>query len=67
MFANLPFLLSLLIWLPILGGIWVLASGHDDNARPIALLVSLLTFLLSLPLFFEFDTTTAAMQFSERL
>lgn len=65
MFADLP-LLSLLIWLPILGGIWVLLAG-EQLARPIALLVSLFIFVLSLPLFFEFDTTTAAMQFSERL
>lgn len=65
MFADLP-LLSLLIWVPILGGIWVLLAG-DTLARPIALLVSLVVFVLSLPLFFAFDTTTAAMQFSERL
>ncbi|OUD15059.1 NADH-quinone oxidoreductase subunit M [Thioflexithrix psekupsensis] len=65
MFADLP-LLSLLIWVPILGGIWVLLAG-DALARPIALLVSLVVFVLSLPLFFAFDTTTAAMQFTERL
>ncbi|OQW93632.1 MAG: NADH-quinone oxidoreductase subunit M [Beggiatoa sp. IS2] len=68
MFTDLP-LLSLLMWLPIFGGIWVLGVGHGDNSptvRPIALLISLATFLLSLPLYFEFDTTTAAMQFSER-
>jgi NADH-quinone oxidoreductase subunit M len=62
-------LLSLLIWLPILGGIWVLVVGDNQAAavRPIALVVSLLTFLLSLPLYLNFDTTTAAMQFSENL
>jgi len=69
MFVDLP-ILSVLIWLPILGGLWVLLAdqgGQDATAKPIALLVSLLTFMLSLPLFFEFDTTTAAMQFSERV
>lgn len=62
-------LLSILIWLPILGGIWVLAVGDKQAAmmRPVALLVSLLTFLLSLILYFEFNTTTAAMQFTEQL
>ncbi|OAD20341.1 proton-translocating NADH-quinone oxidoreductase, chain M [Candidatus Thiomargarita nelsonii] len=62
-------LLSLLIWLPIFGGIWVLAVGDNQasTVRPIALVVSLLTFLLSLPLYFDFDTTTAAMQFTEKL
>ncbi|OQY44470.1 MAG: NADH-quinone oxidoreductase subunit M [Candidatus Parabeggiatoa sp. nov. 2] len=62
-------LLSILIWLPIVGGIWVLIVGDKQASmvRPIALVVSLLTFLLSLPLYFEFDTTTAAMQFTEQL
>jgi NADH-quinone oxidoreductase subunit M len=62
-------LLSILIWLPIVGGIWVLIVGDKQasTVRPIALVVSLLTFLLSLPLYFEFDTTTAAMQFTEQL
>ncbi|EIJ42765.1 proton-translocating NADH-quinone oxidoreductase, chain M [Beggiatoa alba B18LD] len=70
MFADLP-LLSLLIWLPILGGFWVLAVGRQDNsgttAKPVALAISIVTFVLSLPLFFGFDSTTPAMQFSERL
>ncbi len=62
-------ILSVLIWLPILGGIWVLIVGDKQaaSARPIALTVSLLTFLLSLPLYFEFNTSTAAMQFTEQL
>jgi NADH-quinone oxidoreductase subunit M len=62
-------ILSVLIWLPILGGIWVLIVGDKQAAtvRPIALTVSILTFLLSLPLYFEFNTTTAAMQFTEQL
>ena len=67
MFADIP-LLSLLVWLPILGGIWVLIVGDQEAAtvRPIALVVSLLTFFLSLFLYFGFDTTTAAMQFAEQ-
>ena len=68
MFVDLP-LLSLLIWLPILGGVWVLvvSQGNDSpTMRPLALIVALLTFILSLPLFFEFDSSTALMQFTER-
>lgn len=68
MFVDLP-LLSLLIWLPILGGIWVIAVARGNDSplmRPIALIVALLTFILSLPLYFEFDVTTATMQFAER-
>jgi NADH-quinone oxidoreductase subunit M len=62
-------LLSLLIWLPILGGIWVIILGNNQAsiARPIALAVSLVTFLFSLILYFGFDTTTHAMQFTETL
>ena len=67
MFAELP-LLSLLIWTPILGGIIVLFTGSDKHAleaKVIALLFSIVTFGLSLPLWINFDTTTAAMQFPE--
>jgi NADH-quinone oxidoreductase subunit M len=69
MFTDLP-LLSLLIWLPILGGFWVLAIGDDEHnansAKGIALVIASLTFVLSLPLYFWFDVNTTAMQFSER-
>jgi len=66
MFADLP-LLSLLIWVPIFGGLIVLAVGDKDpwGARPIALTVTVLTFLLSMPLYTGFDTGTASMQFTE--
>jgi NADH-quinone oxidoreductase subunit M len=67
MFSELP-LLSLLIWTPILGGIIVLLTGSDKNAleaKVIALLFAIVTFGLSLPLWSNFDITTAAMQFGE--
>jgi len=61
------FLLSILIWLPILGAVVVLVAGNQrpDTAKGLALLISVATFLLGLPLFFSFDTSTAAMQFVE--
>ncbi|MDX1571581.1 MAG: NADH-quinone oxidoreductase subunit M [Xanthomonadales bacterium] len=61
-------LLSILIWLPIAGGVAALLAGERRKpaARWIALLASLVTFLLSLPLYTGFDTGTAAMQFVER-
>src|SRR6056297_3789315 len=61
-------LLSLLIWLPVLGGLAVLAAGEarPGLARRIALAVAMLTLLASLPLWIRFDPTTAAMQFTER-
>ncbi|MCP4697441.1 MAG: NADH-quinone oxidoreductase subunit M [Gammaproteobacteria bacterium] len=68
MFAELP-LLSVIIWLPIIGGIWVLLAGRGDDSpavRPVAFIVTLLTFLLSLHLYFGFDKSTHAMQFVEK-
>lgn len=62
-------LLSLLIWLPIAGGLWVLALGDRRiaAARWAALAIALLTFIASLPLYAGFDSGTAAFQFVERL
>ncbi len=67
MFSDWP-LLSILIWLPIVGGFALLAVGEGNQAlvRKLALGISLLTFLLSIPLYTGFDTTTAAMQFVEK-
>ena len=64
-----PNILSILIWLPVLGGILILSTGGDRNAqlaRKIALGFSGGTFLLSLSLYADFDITTASMQFVER-
>ncbi|MGD8345999.1 MAG: NADH-quinone oxidoreductase subunit M [Lysobacterales bacterium] len=60
-------ILSILIWLPIFGAVAVLAAGEQRAAlaKVLALLISGLTFLLSIPLFTGFDTATAAMQFTE--
>ena len=64
---NWP-LLSLLIWLPILGGALVLAlgEGRARTARWVSLAVALAVFLLSLPLFTGFDYAAAGLQFVER-
>lgn len=66
MFADWP-LLSILIWLPILGGVAILAIGDrsPENARWAALAISLLTLLLSIPLYTSFDAGTARIQFEE--
>jgi len=62
------FLLSILIWLPILGSIGVIMAGaqRPAMAKGLALVIAVATFVLGLPLFFAFDTTTAAMQFVEQ-
>ncbi len=60
-------LLSLVVWIPIIGGLLVLAvhKSGNDTVRWLALGVSVLTFLISLPLFGAFDVTTHKMQFVE--
>jgi len=65
--VNLP-LLSLLIWLPILGGLAVLGLGTERAklARWVSLGVAVLVFLLSLPLFTGFDYAATGLQFVER-
>jgi NADH-quinone oxidoreductase subunit M len=62
-------LLSLAIWTPIVFGVILLALGRDDQARSvrwIALIGALVSFLVTLPLYGQFDTSTAAMQFVEK-
>ena len=62
--SNWP-LLTLLIWLPILGGALILALRDAKAARWASLLVALLTFALSLPLLTGFDYASDALQFVE--
>jgi NADH-quinone oxidoreductase subunit M len=68
--ANMTFdgrLLSLLVWLPIVGGFVVLTlNDRVALAKWLSLIVSGLSLLLSVPLWAAFKTDTAAMQFVER-
>jgi NADH-quinone oxidoreductase subunit M len=67
-------ILSILIWLPIVGGAAVLfvgdagasATPRAASMRLLALGVSLLTLILSLFLYTDFDNAESAMQFVER-
>lgn len=66
MLAELP-LLSLVIWLPILGGVLTLLVGDSRPIlRPFALGVAALTMLLSFGLYVGFDSSTHMMQFVEK-
>ncbi|MEW5904707.1 MAG: NADH-quinone oxidoreductase subunit M [Pseudomonadota bacterium] len=61
-------ILSVVIWLPIVFGVLVLATGNDRNAplaRIVALIGAVLSFLVTLPLYTGFDRMTSAMQFVE--
>jgi len=61
-------LLSLAIWIPIVAGVVVLATGSDRNAplaRALALIGAVVGFLVTIPLWTGFDYATSAMQFVE--
>ena len=57
-------ILSIIIWLTILGGLLTVFVG-DQRCRMLALVISVIAFLFSLMLYFGFDTGTAEMQFVE--
>ena len=61
-------LLSLAIWIPVIAGVVVLATGSDKNApaaRWLALIGALLGFLITIPLYTGFDRLNGGMQFTE--
>ena len=68
-------LLSILIWLPVFGGIALLVIGDGGDFRSpragamrwLALAVSMLVLLLSAGLYMNFDSTSALMQFVEQV
>jgi len=60
--------LSLAIWVPIVAGIVVLGFSRDRDAgfaRWVALIGAVAGFLVTIPLYAHFDTSTSAMQFVE--
>ncbi len=63
-------LLSLAIWVPVIGALVVLATGSDRNAgvaRWVALATAVLGFLVTIPLYTGFSTASADMQFVEQM
>jgi len=60
-------ILSLLIFFPLVGAFVLLFIKKENLGalRTVAFIISIVEFIFSLPLFFAFDTTTAAMQFVE--
>src|SRR6266446_3663021 len=61
--------LSLAVWVPIVAGLAVLATGADRNARQariIALIGAVLGLVVTIPLVAGFDTGTSAMQFVQK-
>ena len=72
---DFPNLLSVLIWLPIIGGVLLLVIGDDNDAessragimRFAAVGLSGVTFLLSIGLYWGFDNAATGMQFIEKV
>jgi len=67
MASGVPYL-SLAIWVPVLAGLLVLATGGERNAplqRAFALVGALVGFLVTIPLYTGFDIHSAGMQFVE--
>jgi NADH-quinone oxidoreductase subunit M len=63
-------LLSLAIWSPIAFGLFVLAFGQDKNpgfVRVVALIGSIVSFLVTLPLITHFDNAAHGLQFVEKV
>lgn len=62
-------ILSLITFLPIVGVFFILSmdSKRSELIRVTALLVSIVVFFVSLPLYFTFDAHTYEMQFVEKL
>ena len=61
--------LTLAIFVPIVFGLLVLAVGRDDRpglTRGLSLIGSIAGFLVTIPLYTGFDSSTAAMQFVEK-
>ena len=70
MFSGLP-ILSLVTFLPLVGAFFIfLIRGEPEvvarNARNVALLTSVVTFLLSLVIWVGFDNSNAGFQFVEK-
>ena len=66
---NTPWL-TLSIFVPIVCGLILLAVGRDDRpglTRNLSLIGSILSFLVTIPLYTGFDNSTAAMQFVEKI
>ena len=64
---TIPYL-SLAIWIPILSGLFIMATGKDENAsavRGLSLASAIVSFLVTLPLITQFDTSSSALQFVE--
>jgi NADH-quinone oxidoreductase subunit M len=67
--SSVPWL-TLAIFTPIVAGLIILLVGRDDKpnvSRWLAVIAAVIGLLVTLPLYFGFDTTTADMQFVHKV
>ena len=62
---SIPYLLSIITFLPLLGAVVVALVGSDAAKKQITLLTTLVTFGVSLLLWVNWDNSNAGMQFLE--
>lgn len=60
-------ILSTLVFLPLIGALVLFLIRDEKAVRIWSLIVSLVVFVLSLPLYFNFDLTTPKYQFAEHI
>ena len=54
---SIPYLLSIITFLPLVGAIAVALIGNSDSKKQLALLTTLVTFVVSLMLLFNWDNS----------
>ena len=62
---SIPYLLSIITFLPLIGAILVALVGSDGAKKQIAFITTLVTFVVSLLLLVNWDNSQSGMQFLE--
>jgi len=64
---SIPYLLSIITFLPLAGAILVALVRGDNTKKQITLIITLVTFVVSLLLWINWDNSNGGMQFMENL
>jgi NADH-quinone oxidoreductase subunit M len=64
---SIPYLLSIITFLPLVGAILVALVGGDETKKQLTFITTLVTFVVSLLLWFGWDNSNSGMQFMENL
>ena len=66
MISNMP-ILSIIIWMPIIGGLVMLMLPNKKSfTKPVSLFLSLFVLVLSIILFVNFDSSQYLLQYVEK-